>query len=78
MAIRCVTDYSTWDDEKMEFAAPVLGLQDSTAFRPPHEKVSEAYVCLKCGGDRFHVGHGPHLTVLKCPDCGWTQVVHDG
>ena len=35
-------------------------------------------VCKGCGGDRFIVGAGHCLTVLKCPTCNYEVAWHDG
>ncbi len=43
--------------------------------RPPN-----TCLCVKCGGDKFLVGNSPDcpLTIIKCPECGWERVVHEG
>ncbi len=38
----------------------------------------ETYVCSKCKTDKFIVGCGDCQTLLKCPNCGWEEVIHDG
>lgn len=35
-------------------------------------------VCKICGGDRFLVGSGGYKTAIKCANCGWESVVHEG
>jgi len=35
-------------------------------------------VCRGCGGDRFQVGSGEWVTAIKCVNCGWERVIHDG
>ncbi len=41
---------------------------------------AETYVCQVCGTSRFLVGCNGHacLTILKCPNCGWERVIHEG
>lgn len=34
--------------------------------------------CATCGGKEFNVGKGSYRTGIKCVECGWEQVVHDG
>ncbi len=35
-------------------------------------------VCVKCKTDKFVVGQADYQTILRCPECGWERVVHDG
>ncbi len=36
-------------------------------------------VCCKCKTDKFEVGQNKNYqTVIKCPNCGWEEVIHDG
>lgn len=39
----------------------------------------KTYVCSHCGGNQFHVGEGRELnTFIKCVNCEWEMVIHDG
>jgi len=42
------------------------------------DKPAEKIVCVKCGSDRFEVGSGHCLTVLRCPNCRWEAICHEG
>jgi len=35
-------------------------------------------VCVKCGGDEFHVGQGSYYTAIMCTKCQWEKCIHDG
>ena len=39
---------------------------------------AKTLVCDRCGNDKFLVGKGSCLTVIKCPSCGWEASIHDG
>ena len=41
------------------------------------DEPAKTYIC-ECGNDRLQVGSAHYLTVIKCPDCKWEDVIHDG
>lgn len=34
--------------------------------------------CRWCGSTRFEVGQGSYYTVVRCPECGTEECIHDG
>ena len=68
-----------WDSEG-PFGAPVdmVARNDFQLGQDYEKEPAKTLVCRKCGGDRFIVGQGSRLTVIKCPSCGWEASIHDG
>lgn len=46
--------------------------------RGGEDKPMTTVVCVTCGGDKFQVGSGDWVTAIKCCECGWERVIHDG
>lgn len=75
-----VCGVSRWDSDNLEEVLDWKDRGDFTFIGWSYEKEPAATcICLKCGNDRFLVGCSDALlTILKCPNCGWERVVHDG
>ncbi len=76
-----VCGVSQWDKDNLEV---VVGWGDTEEFKfvgwsYEQEPPGTAY-CLKCGNDKFLVGSNfdALLTIIKCPECGWERVIHEG
>jgi hypothetical protein len=72
-----VTNHSTFDEETFEYSPAVLGKENHGDFENHHGLRSgqgpvETLACLKCKNNKFIVGSGVYLAIIKCPDCGWT------
>ncbi len=83
MPTRCVDAYgvSKWDTDNI---SNVIGWEENGEFKfvgwsYEREPAKTAY-CLMCGNDKFLVGSNNDalLTILKCPECGWERVIHEG
>ncbi len=58
----------------------VLDVDDETTFSKGQcyeEGVAKKLIC-KCGCDKMYVGQDSHFTIIKCPECGNEEVIHDG
>ena len=34
--------------------------------------------CRECGESKLNVGVGHCITIIRCPNCEWEAVIHDG
>lgn len=34
--------------------------------------------CAICGSDKFNLGTGDYCTAIKCPNCEYEMVIHEG
>lgn len=50
-----------------------MRLKQSYAHRKP-----PLLVCNRCDGESFQVANEDHLTVIRCINCLWEAIIHDG
>ena len=70
--------YSRLDDDSEVAYVDRIARDDFALGQDYDEKPADTLVCQRCGGDKFLVGQGHCLTVIKCPSCGWEASIHDG
>ncbi len=75
-----VCGVSRWDTSNLEEVLDWEECDDFTFVGWSYErKPPKRCFCVKCGGTKFLVGSSEAcMTIIKCPECGWERVVHDG
>jgi phage FluMu protein Com len=72
---RCASDGDGVDSLKSE---PTDLFHVAQYAETEHQSEPTLTRCGLCGTDRLQVGRASYMTILRCPNCKWETVIHEG
>lgn len=60
-----------------DLGGTVIQRNDFRVKRPYQSEFPQTIIC-PCGCDQFIVGKGSYFTAIRCKECGFEYVVHEG
>ena len=52
--------------------------QDFSIGQSYSKKTDDLMCCKVCGGDKFELGMGSYHTAIRCPQCKYEYLIHEG